>query len=125
MPIAKTLFNITKMEHYKYNMAECTHSGKWDENMFGRVCQDCGFNTLSNEHGMYDGNKPIEFGEKGRWKIPEPDIKPDEVFKITAPLILEEPTLFMNDIDHVKMFGTKQKKNRKGNNKKYFKRKNK
>jgi hypothetical protein len=40
-------------ETYKYNQAECTHQGKWDENMLGRTCLDCGFDTLCNDNGMY------------------------------------------------------------------------
>lgn len=43
-----------KMEPYKNNMAECTHSGAWQENMFGRICEDCGFDTFCNDYGMYD-----------------------------------------------------------------------
>lgn len=42
------------MEHYKYNMAECCHAGLWQEDMFGRTCLDCGFNTLHNDFGMYN-----------------------------------------------------------------------
>lgn len=173
------------MEQYKYNMAECTHNGLWQEDMHGKTCLDCGFNTLHNDYGMYNeskpigllskikeemekergitinnhlrfisnegmpnnviiigenpsnpfehlrqlmietGYKPMEFGEKGRWKIPDPDIKPEQVFKIEVSPRLEEPTLFMGHADEVKMFGTKQKKTRKGNNKKYFRRKRK
>lgn len=75
------------MENYKYNMAECTHSGVWQEDMLGRKCLDCGFSTLTNDYGMYE-----EFGQ---------------------PKVLRH-----DETKH----GTKQKKFRKGNNKKYFKR---
>lgn len=48
------------MEHYKYNMAECCHAGLWQDDMFGRTCLDCGFNTFHNDFGMYD--KPEKKG---------------------------------------------------------------
>jgi hypothetical protein len=40
-------------------MAECTHSGKWQEDILGKTCLDCGFNTLHNDYGMYNESKPI------------------------------------------------------------------
>lgn len=46
------------MEAYKNNMAECTHSAKWQENMLGRKCEDCGFDSYQNEHGMYGNYRP-------------------------------------------------------------------
>ncbi len=172
------------MEHYKFNMAECCHAGLWQEDILGKTCLDCGFNTYHNDCGMYDnpetkgivtrineemdkergitinnhfrfkstegmppnviiigddlsnpfeqlrqlmverGYKPLEFGEKGRWKIPEPDIKPEQVFKIEAPPEIDE-LVILDDTDPLKLNGTKQKKTRKGNNKKYFRRKRK
>lgn len=170
------------MEKYKYNMAECCHAGMWQEDIMGKTCLDCGFNTYHNDYGMYNnsenkgmltrineemekatpiGNTLFKFrstegglaanmvivGEVGiAHKIveamarvnkldfsdmdliaplmPIDEVVKDHVFKIEAPPRIQ-PTLFMGEADHVKMFGTKQKKTRKGNNKKYFRRKRK
>lgn len=42
------------MEHYKFNMAECCHAGMWQEDILGKTCLDCGFNTYHNDCGMYN-----------------------------------------------------------------------
>lgn len=172
------------MEHYKYNMAECCHAGIWQEDIMGKTCLDCGFNTYHNDCGMYDNsetkgivtriNEEMErtdgptllvLGRNPKmeaWYLMEemhkrfaapgfvyPDfslsedlkkqfekrvedfIKPEQVFKIEAQPFTEEEKraqeelYVFEDTDPLKLDGTKQKKFRKGNNKKYFRRKRK
>lgn len=180
------------METYKYNMAECCHAGEWQNDMFGRTCQDCGFNTLSNDYGMYgkvkqkwvddmglcfDNNFALKMHNEAKdslriglfnitkaeglpkgaiivvgdlntdpfeilrakmkgsgYKAPE-FLGPKQGFKLPTMEIKAEPILeeiqdviqitYLDDTDPLKLDGTKQKKFRKGNNKKYFRRKRK
>lgn len=169
------------MEHYKFNMAECCHAGMWQEDILGKTCLDCGFNTYHNDCGMYNeretkgmltrineemekatpiGNTHFRFrstegmpvnmvvvGELGiAHKIveamarvnkldfsnmdlisplmPIDEVVKDHVYKIIAPPEIDE-LVILDDTDPLKLNGTKQKKTRKGNNKKYFRRKRK